>query len=109
MMAQTNNEPQIKKEAGKAKITVVQGQDHLVLLTGRKTTGYNPNIDVVLDAKTWATLDGVLSGKQGPSAKMKDVVGYKVDIALANVNGNTGFFFEFKVRSYYDGRIREIA
>lgn len=32
MMAQTNNEVKVKKEAGKARITVVHGQDHLVLV-----------------------------------------------------------------------------
>lgn len=93
MMAQTNNEPQIKKEAGKARVTVVQGQDHLVLVTGRKASGYNPNIEIALDAKVWETFDSVLNGKQKRSCKMKDVDGHNVDVALANVNGNTGLMF----------------
>ena len=93
LMAQTNNGPQIKKEAGKAMITVVRGQDHLVLVTGRKATWYNPNIEIVLDAKAWETLESVLSGKQDTSAKMEDVDGYQVEIALAKVNGNTGLMF----------------
>lgn len=85
MMAQTNNEPQIKKEAGKARVTVVQGQDHLVLVTGRKASGYNPNIEIALDAKAWETFDSVLSGKQNTACKMKDVDGHNVEVALANV------------------------
>jgi len=93
MMAQTNNNVQVKKESGKAKITVVQGQDHLVLVTGRKASGYNPNIEIALDAKAWETFDSVLLGKQSSSEIIKDVDGYKVEVALANVNGNTGLMF----------------
>lgn len=93
VMAQTNNEPQIKKEAGKARVTVVQGQDHLVLVTGRKASGYNPNIEIALDTKVWETFDSVLLGKQNTACKMKDVEGHNVEVALANVNGNTGLIF----------------
>lgn len=93
MMGQTNNDVQVKKESGKAKITVVQGQDHLVLVTGRKASGYNPNIEIALDAKAWETFVSVLLGKQSSSAKIKDVDGYKVEVALADVNGNTGLMF----------------
>lgn len=46
MMAQMNNEPQMKKEASKARVTILQGQDHLVLVTGRKANSYNPNIEI---------------------------------------------------------------
>ena len=93
LMAQTNNEPQVKKEAGKVRVTIVQGQDHLVLVTGRKASGYNPNIEIALDSKAWETFDSVLHGKQSSSAIIKDVDGHKVDVALANVNGNTGLMF----------------
>ena len=93
LMAQTNNNPQVKKEAGKARVTIVQGQDHLVLVTGRKASGYNPNIEIALDTKAWDILDSVLSGKQKTTCKMKDVDGHNVEVALANVNGNTGLMF----------------
>ena len=93
MMAQTNNEPQIKKEAGKARVTIVQGQDHLVLVTGRKASGYNPNIEIALDSKVWETFDSVMFGKQNVSVKLKDVDGYNVEVAHANVNGSTGLMF----------------
>ena len=93
LMAQTNNEPQVKKEASKARITVVQGQDHLLLVTGRKASGYNPNIEIALAAKVWETFDSVLSRKQNAACKMKDVDGHNVEVALANVNGNTGLMF----------------
>lgn len=92
-MAQTNNEPQVKKEAGKVRVTIVQGQDHPVQVTGRKASGYNPNIEIALDAKAWETFDSVLSCKQSTAANMKDVDGHIVEVALANVNGNTGLVF----------------
>lgn len=93
LLAQTNNEPQIKKEAGKARVAVVQGKDHLVLVTGRKASGYNPNIEIALDAKVWETFDSVLSSKQNTACKMKDIEGLNVEAALANVNDNTGLMF----------------
>lgn len=93
LMAQTNKDHQIKKEVDKARITVVYGQDHLVLITGRKSSTHNPNIEIVLDPKTRETLDSVLSGKMGSTAKLKDVDGFIVEVTLASVNGKLGLMF----------------
>lgn len=93
LIAQTNNNLLIKKEAGKARIVVVQGREHFVLVTGRKATGYNSNIEITLDAKIWETFESVLSESGGSSATIKDIDGYNVGVAKANVNGNTGLMF----------------
>jgi len=93
LMAQTNKDPQVKKEIGKARITVVYGQDHLVLITGRKSSTHNPNIEIVLDSKARKTFDSVLSSKIGSTEQLKDVEGFVVEVTMASVNGKPGLMF----------------
>jgi len=93
LMAQMNKDPQIKKEVGKARITVVYGQDHLVLITGRQSSTHNPNIEIVLDSKARKTFDSVLSSKMGYTEKLKDVEGFVVEVTMASVNGKPGLMF----------------
>ena len=90
IMAQNNQ--QIKKEAGNTRVQVVNGQDYLVLLTGRKALSYNPDIVIPLDATIFTLFDCILSGNQN-QARLKDVDGKNVDVALASVNGKLGLVF----------------
>lgn len=99
VMAQTNNEQPNKKDDSRAKIEVVNGQNALVLKTGRKSQSsswgksYSADIVLILDGNTWQQLDSLISAPFGNSIKLKDFQGYNVEIAKANVNSNVGLMF----------------
>ena len=99
MMAQTNKELQNKKDDSRAKIEVVNGQSALVLKTGRKSqssswgTSNSADIVLIIDASTWQQLDSLINVPYGSSIKVKDLQGYNVEIAKANVNSNVGLMF----------------
>ena len=92
ILAQAQNNQQITKEAGNVRVQVVNGQDHLVLLSGRKALTYNPDIVILLDTTALALFNRILSGDQ-PKGRLKDVDGKNVDVALASVNGESGLMF----------------
>ena len=99
LMAQTNKEQQNNKENSRAKVEVVNGHNALVLKTGRKSKssnwGVSNSADIVLklDYNTWHLLDSLVAAPFGSSVKIKDLQGYNVEIAKANVNSNVGLMF----------------
>ena len=99
VMAQTNKEQQKNNNDSRAKVEVVNGQNALVLKTGRKTQsstlGTSNSADIVLklDGNTWQQLDSLVSAPFGKSIIVKDLQGYNVEIAKANVNSNVGLMF----------------
>lgn len=88
LMAQTNKEQHDKKEDARAKVGVVKGQTALVLKAGRTS-------DIVLkwDASLENKLDSLVTAPWGSAAKIKDIDGFNVEIAKANVNSNVGLMF----------------
>ena len=99
VMAQTNKEQPNKKDDSRAKIEVVNGQNALVLKTGRKSqssswgSSYSADIVLKLDGNTWDQLDSLITASYGSSIKLKDLQGYNVEIAKANVNSHVGLMF----------------
>ncbi len=98
-MAQTNREQPNTKYDSRAKIEVVNGQNALILKTGRKSQSsswgksYSAGIVLILDGNTRQQLDSLISAPFGNSIKLKDFQGYNVEIAKANVNSNVGIMF----------------
>ena len=99
LMAQTNKDPQIKKDDSRAKVEVVNGQNLLVLKKGWKVqssnwgTSYSADIVLKLDDNTWHQLESLISSPFGKIIKVKDLHGYNVEITKANVNSHVGLMF----------------
>lgn len=99
VMAQTNKGQQNKNVDSRAKVEVVNGQNVLVLRTGRKAQSsswgmYNSAaIVLIIDDNLWHQLDSLISAPFGNSIKVKDLQGYNVEIAKANVNTHIGLIF----------------
>lgn len=99
MMAQTNKESQNKNDQSKVKVEVVNGQNALVLKTGRKSRssswGTSNSADIVLklDGNILQMLDSLITAPFGNSIKVQDLQGYNVEISKANVNSNVGLMF----------------
>ncbi len=88
MMAQINNERLNNKDEARAMVEVVNGQPALVLKAGRTS-----NIILKWDANLENKLDSLVTAPWGNAIKMKDLEGYNVEIARANVNSNVGLMF----------------
>ena len=86
VMAQADVEP--KKDNARAKVEVVKGQTALVLKAGRTS-----DITLKWDASLKNKLDSLVTAPWGSAIKMKDVDGYNVDVAKANVNSKVGLMF----------------
>lgn len=99
VMAQTNTNQKDKKDKARAKVEVVNGQTALILKTGRMAQpasfGFSYPADIVLklDDNTWRMLDSLVTAPWGSAVKVKDIDGYTVEIAKANVNSNVGLMF----------------
>lgn len=76
MMAQTNKESQNKNDQSKVKVEVVNGQNALVLKTGRKSRssswGTSNSADIVLklDGNILQMLDSLITAPFGNSIKV---------------------------------------
>ena len=69
-----------------------------MLKTGRKADAINHGaypVDIVLklDGDTWRMIDSLVAAPWGASVKTKDLYGYNVEIAKANVNSSIGLMF----------------
>ena len=93
MVAQNNVQSLNQAANLKAKVEVRQGKQCLVLNTGINTSEALSTITIEVNDETWSILDGVLVGPRGTAVKMKDTRGGNVDVALANVNSQTGLMF----------------
>ena len=97
--AQVNSKTNDKKEDSRARIEIVKGQNALVLKTGRKEfpsnwgKSYSNNIVIAYDDDTKKILDSLVVAPWGSAIKMKDLNGYMVDVAKANVNSKVGLMF----------------
>ena len=97
VMAQADKDAQ--KNNSRARIENVRGQNALVLKTGRKTTSsnwnssYSNDIVVAFNNEAKEILDSLISAPWGSAVKMKDLDGYNVDVAKANVNSKVGLMF----------------
>lgn len=88
LCAQNVNEQQNNKNNSRASIEVVKWQTALVLKSGGNST-----INLKIDADTWRQLDRIATGPWGSAIKLKDVDGYNVYVAKANVNSELGLMF----------------
>ena len=93
MMAQYNVQGAYQIANPKAKVVEGQGIQYLVLNTGINTSEELSTITIAVDEETWSILDGILASPRGTAVKMKDTKGSNVDIALTNVNSQTGLMF----------------
>lgn len=97
--AQVNSKTNDKKESSRARIEIVKGQNALVLKTGRKEipsnwgASYSNNIVIAYDDDTKKILDSLIVAPWGSAIKMKDLDGYKVDVAKAKVDSKVGLMF----------------
>jgi len=98
-MAQTNKVQQSKNEDTRARVEVVNGQNVLVLKTGRKSQSSSwgmtnsADIVIIIEDNTYKILDSLVAGPWGCAMKMKDIEGHNVDVAKANVNSKVGLMF----------------
>ena len=76
-----------------ARIEVRQGKQCLVLTTDTFISEELSVITLFIDEETLRILDDLLAGPKGATAKMKDSRGTIVNVALANVNSQTGLMF----------------
>lgn len=86
LIAQADTEP--KKDDARAKVEVVKGQNVLVL-----KAGCSSDITLKWDASMENKLDSLVTAPWGSAIKMKDVEGYNVEVAKANVNSRLGLMF----------------
>lgn len=97
--AQVNSKTNDKKESSRARIEIVKGQNALVLKTGRKEipsnwgASYSNNIVIAYDDDTKKILDSLIVAPWGTVVIMKDLDGYKVDVAKAKVDSKVGLMF----------------
>jgi len=93
MMAQNNVQDVKKVVPSNAKIEVRQGKQCLVLTTDTFISEELSVIALFIDDETCRILDDLLLSPKGATAKMKDSRGIIVNVALANVNSQTGLMF----------------
>lgn len=93
MMAQNNVQDVKQMDSPKARIEVRQGKQCLVLTTDIFVSEELSVIALFIDEETWQVLDDLLVAPKGATAKMKDSRGGIVNVALANVNSQTGLIF----------------
>lgn len=93
MMAQNNVQDVKKVVPSNAKIEVRQGKQCLVLTTDTFISEELSVIALFIDEETCRILDDLLLSPKGATVKMKDSRGSIVNIALANVNSQTGLMF----------------
>lgn len=97
--AQVNSKTNDKKESSRARIEIVKGQNALVLKTGKKSISSNwgpsHSNDIVIeyDDDTKKILDSLIVAPWGTVVIMKDLDGYKVDVAKAKVDSKVGLMF----------------
>lgn len=94
-MAQEGTAQQEKDQDKKAEVVNENGQQRLVLKTGQCTcSGACVNLEIKMDGDLWKTLDSLVTAPTGGDAiRTKDVNGYNVEIARANVNSKPGLMF----------------
>ena len=93
VMAQTKKVQDVEKDNARAKVELVNGQRVLVLKTGRTAAFHNPDIVLKIEDNTWKKFDDLMTGPWGRAIELKDMSGYKVDVAKANVNSKVGLIF----------------
>lgn len=93
MVAQNNVQSTAQAVNAKAKVEARQGIQFLVLNTGVNTSEELSTIMIEVNDEIWRILDGILAAPRGTALKMKDSSGSIVDVALANVNSQTGLMF----------------
>lgn len=96
--AQDSTRPTVVKQAGKAKVVSVQGETHLILVTGYKRQdigigSYPADIELELTSETWRVLETLLTQPNGNPVTMNDVNGYMVLVARARVFEENGLIF----------------
>lgn len=94
-MAQEGITQQENDQDKKAEVVNENGQQRLVLKTGQCTcSGACVNLVIKMDGELWKTLDSLVTAPIGGAAiRTKDVSGYNVEIARANVNSKPGLMF----------------
>ena len=80
-------------DPSKARIEVRQGKQCLVLTTDNFISEELSVIALFIDDETWRILDDLLVAPKGATVKMRDSRGNIVNVALANVNSQTGLMF----------------
>ena len=98
VMAQTKKVQDVEKDNARAKVELVNGQRVLVLKTGRTAAFHNPDIVLKIEDNTWKKFDDLMTGPWGRAIELKDMSGYKVDVAKANVNSEVGLIFTSGVK-----------
>jgi len=93
MMAQNNVQDAKQEVSPKARIEVRQGKQCLVLTTDTFISEELSVIAIIIDDETWRILDDLLVAPKGATEKMNDSRGSIVNVALANVNSQTGLMF----------------
>ena len=93
MMAQNNVQDVKQMDSPKARIEVRQGKQCLVLTTDNFISEELSVIAIIIDDETWRILDNLLIAPKGATVKMKDLKSSVVNVALANVNSQTGLMF----------------
>lgn len=93
LMAQTKKVQDVEKDNARAKVELVNGQRVLILKTGRTAAIHNPDIVLKIEDNTWKKFDDLMTGPWGRAIELKDMSGYKVDVAKANVNSEVGLIF----------------
>ena len=101
MMAAQKTPPQVIAETEKAMVVREEGQDKLVLITGRKSSyeakdhlPKSGNIELRLDEETWDSLLAMVDASWGEkSIRMKTLDGANVEIQKARINSEDGLIF----------------
>ena len=101
MMAAQKTPPQILAQTEKAMVVREEGQDKLVLITGRKTVyeakdhlPKSADIELHLDEETWNSLLDLVDASWGEkSIRMKALDGASVEIQKAKINNEDGLIF----------------
>jgi len=93
IMAQNNVQDAKQEVSPKARIEVRQGKQCLVLTTDTFISEELSVIAIIIDDETWRILDDLLVAPKGATEKMNDSRGSIVNVALANVNSQTGLMF----------------
>ncbi len=101
MLAAQKTPPQILAQTEKAKVVREEGQDKLVLITGRKTIfdskegiSKSADIELRLDVEVWnALLDLIDASWDTKPIQMKALDGSNVDVQKARINNDAGLIF----------------
>ena len=101
MLAAQKTPPQIIAETEKAMVVREEGQEKLVLITGRKTNytskdniSKSADIELRLDEETWNSLLNLVDASWGEKPlRMKALDGANVEIQKAKINNEDGLIF----------------